>query len=213
MMAVTDLVTDPDSFMERKIKGRRLRWEFVLLLVVGGLGAPGAAYVSRSLLEEAGEGGDFLQFQLVGFVIEPVIGIFLVWLGYAVVGHLIASRAFNGRGPLKRLLKSSAWALVPVGVGNLARTVAIYFAFRDESLPDNPEGDTLVEQFQSVLEVGMDKPEVMAAAVVLIITVLYSGYLLSFAIEHSKNVGEDDARKAAAVPAGAFALYLLWGLL
>lgn len=211
-MALTQLVTDPDSFMERKMRGRRLRWEAVLLLVVGGLGAPGAALVAQSLLEEAGEGGELLRFQLIGFIIEPILGIFLVWLVYAVVGNVIASRVFRGRGPIKRLLKSSAWALVPIGVGNIARTVAIYFAFRGESLPDDPEGNTLVEQFQSILEVGLNKPEVFAATVILIITVLYSGYLLSFAIEHSKDVPAENAKKTAAVPAGVFALYLVWGL-
>lgn len=212
-MELTRLVTDPDSFMERKIRGQRLRWEVVLLLVVGGLGTPGAVYVAQSLLEEIENGEAFIRFQLIGFVLEPVVGIFLVWLGYAVAGHLVASRLYNGRGPIKRLLKGSAWALLPVGIGNLARTVAIVFAFRGESLPDNPEGTTLVEQFRSIVEVGLNKPEVAAATVVLVLAVLASGYLLSFAIEHSKNVSEDDARKTAAVPAGAFALYLVWGLL
>lgn len=211
-MALTRLVTDPDSFMDRKIRGRRLRWEIVLLLVVGALGTPGAVLVAQSLLEEVENGGEFLRFQLIGFAIEPVVGIFLVWLGYAVVGHLVASRVFNGRGPIRRLLKGSAWALLPVGIGNVARTVAIYFAFRGESMPDNPEGTTLVEQYQSVLEVGLNKPEVVAATVVLVLAVLASGYLLSFAIKHSKDISEDDARKAAAIPAGGFALYLLWGL-
>lgn len=211
-MALTQLVTEPDVFMERKIRGRQLRWEIVLLVVIGGLGAPGTAYVAQSLLEQVGQGGELLRFQLIGFVIEPVLGIFLVWLTYAVTTHIAASRAFNGRGPIRRLLKSSAWALVPVGVGNLVRTVAIYFAFRGESLPDDPEGNTLVEQFQSIIEIGLSKPEVAAATVVLIITVLYSGYLLSFAVKHSKDIQEDDARKAAAIPAGAFALYLAWGL-
>lgn len=212
-MALTQLITDPDSFMERKVRGHQLRWEFALLLVVGGLGIPGAAFVAQSLLDNVSQGGEFLRFQLIGFVLEPVVGIFLVWQGYAVVTHVISSHVYTGRGSLKRLLKSSAWALIPIGVGNLARTLAIYSAFRGESLPDNPEGTTLTEQFQSVIAVGMNKPEVTAATVVLIITVLYSGYLLSFAVKHSKNVPEDEARKAAAVPALGFALYLAWGLL
>jgi len=33
-MALTQLVTDPNSFMERKITGRGLRWEVLLLLVI-----------------------------------------------------------------------------------------------------------------------------------------------------------------------------------
>lgn len=211
-MALTQLVTDTDAFMERKMRGRRIRWEFVLLLVIGGLGAPGIVYVAQSILQEVGE-TEMLQFHLIGFAAEPIIGIFLVWLVYAVTAHVVAARAFGGRGPLRRLLKNSAWALVPIGVGNLARTIAIYFAFQGESLQDDPGTGTAVEQFKSLQEATLDKPEVVVGTLVLVGTVLVSGYLLSIAIEHSKDVSEADARKAAAVPVGAFVLYLVWGLL
>lgn len=212
-MALTELVTDPDSFMDRKIRGRSLRWETVLVLVIGGLGAVGPAYVSQFILGELPEEqGAFLEFQLLGFTLEPIIGIFVLWFAAAVVAHLVASRVYNGRGPIRRLLKSSAWALVPIGVGNLARSLGLFVAFQGVDVPDSPEGATLGEQFQSVLAVGIDQPAVLVAGLVLVVTVVLSGYLLSFSVKHAKGISEDDARKTAAVPMGAFALFLLWGL-
>lgn len=211
-MALTELVTDPDSFMAQAVSGRRLRWEIGLLLIIGGLGIPGALYAAQTIQDDIGEVGGFIRFQLIGFVIEPIIGIFVVWMTYAVATHVIAGRAFNGRGPIRRLLKGSAWALVPVGVGNLARTLGIYLAFRGVAIPADPAGTTPVEQFQSILQVGLSKPEVVIGTVVLVLTVLYSGHLLTYAVQHGKSISEADARKTAAVPVVAFALYLLWGL-
>lgn len=212
-MALRQLVTDPDSFMERRIQGRHLRWELVLLLVIGGLGTPGTALVAQSFLQQAGQGGEMLRFELIGFVIEPIIGVFLVWLGFAVGAHLVAAYAFNGRGPIKRLLKGTAWALVPLAVGNLARTAAVYLAFRDESFTDDPGTGTIVDRFQSVQESALAEPAITVGVLVLVVAVLYSGYLLSYAVRHAKRIPLDDARKAAAVPVGVFVLYLLAGLL
>lgn len=40
-----------------------------------------------------------------------------------------------------------------------------------------------------------------------------SGYLLSMAVQRSKNIEQDDARKVAGVLSGVFALYLVWSAL
>jgi hypothetical protein len=210
-MSILDLVTDPEPYMERKASGRSLRCEAIVLLVVGALGVPGVVYAGQEIASNmAADTGDIL---MVGLAIEPLIGIYLIWFGSVITAHIIANRFYNSREPILRLLKTSAWAFVPIGIGNLAQSGALYLIFQDPDLPSDPEVTTALEVARSLISSVMDEPVYLVGFGVLIITVLYSGYLFSFSIQKAKEIPHDDALKVAAVPTVVLVIYFVQELI
>lgn len=210
---VRELVTDPGAYMERKVRGRTIWLEVLVVLVSGLLGSAGLVFLVRLVLSLTEELTGYSNFQAIGFAIEPVLGIFAFWFGAAVVMHFVAGH-YNSRGPIRRLLKASAWAMVPIGLGNLVRSVAIVIAYRNVGQDDVTLEPGSFDAHVAVLQdLHMDGPIVLLGTLVLLATVVWSGYLLSFAVEAAKqNLSEADARKTAAVPTAILLLYLLWAL-
>lgn len=209
---VTTLVTDPAAYLRGKARERRLWREVVVVFVVGALGSLGHLYLVQLFIESVDTAG-YTAFMAIGYVLEPILGLFAFWIGASILGHYLAGY-FNGRGPIYRVLKLSAWAMVPIGIGNLVRSAAIYSAYRGID-PDTVAIDAtgFDAQFAAFQELHMSDPVVLVATLALVITVVWSGYILSIAIRSAKqNLSEDDARIAAGVPAGLFVLYLLYSL-
>lgn len=206
---VTKLVTDPHAFFGPKARRRGLWLEVVVVALSGALGSLGLVYVVQLFLSMA-DAAVYSTIQAVGFVATPVIGIFAYWLGAALLCHIIAGR-FRSRGPMGRLLKLSAWALLPIGLGNLARSAALYFAYADVS-PDGVAIGTgsFQEQMAAFTAQQAGDPALLLSSIVLVLTVAWSGYLLSVAVEAAKQgLSETEARKTAAVPTVIFVVVLL----
>jgi hypothetical protein len=84
---VRKLVSQPGGFMERKVGQPNIRWEVVTVLVIGALGAAGLAYVGDQITRASG--ADYVVFPVIGTALEPIIGAFVLWVGYSVALHLI----------------------------------------------------------------------------------------------------------------------------
>jgi len=210
---VRQLFTAPDDFMERKSSLRGLQWETLIILVIGGLGAVGHAYVAWDL--NTAIRMETLIFPIISYTIEPILGAFLIWVGYSLGIHLIANRVYNSRGPLSRTMKLVAWALLPIGVGNLLRSAVLYFAYADVDWEQALEDADLTSRGQGidvVLETGMEEPVYVLAPILLIVAVLATGYLLVPAVQTAKDLSRNDARRVAGVVIGVHVLYLLLGV-
>jgi len=210
---VTNLVTDTSEFFERKIRERGLTTETVIVVVVGVLGSLGTYYFAQRVLELTTDAG-YTMFEAVGTIIIPLLGAVILWLGTAVVSHLVSGH-YNGRGPLGRLVKLSAWTLIPIGIGNLGRTIAIYFSYNSLSSGDVDFGDA--NGFDSSATILRDAASndvlVVASTGFLILSAVVMWYLLSYAVVAAKNLDLEDAKTVAAVPTGLFVVYLVWDLL
>jgi len=195
--------------MEQKIGQPNIRRELVTLLAVGVLGALGSWYVGTQVLEAIE--GDTADLPVAGAVIEPVVGIFVLWAAYSVALHVLGN-VFGGRGPVRRLLKTVPWALIPIGIGNLVRTAATYLVYQGIDVP-TVISEARLSPVEAVYAAGTGEPLFVAATVLLILTVLWSGYLMVVAVEQAKEIPRQQAIKAAAIPVGVHVLYLVWELL
>lgn len=205
---VRKLVVQPDGYMDRKVGQPKIRREIITVLMIGILGSLGLFYVGEQIINEAA--AETATFNVIGVVLGPVIGALVLWIGYSVALHVIALQ-FNGRGPIRRVFKLSAWALIPIGIGNLIKSIALYLVYQDidvaEILADLPRGPT-----DTVLAAGMEEPIYIAAVIISILLILWTGYLLIFAVQNAKNVSRDVALKVVAVPVAIHVLYVVWNL-
>lgn len=213
MQMVRELVTDPQAFFKGKAQDRSVVLELFVVLVVGALGSIGSYYFAQRVFALA-DTGAYSNFQAMGLVLEPLFGVILFWIGGALTCHF-ASTFYNGRGPMRRLLKLSAWAMVPIAVGNVVRSVVIYLTYSGMTAEDVDFGfaGEFDEQATILREASSNDALLVVAMLVLILSVVAAWHLLSYAVANAKSLDLDDARKVAAIPSGLFVLYLLRALL
>lgn len=207
---VRQLITDPNVFMERQVAKTKIRVEIIIVLLAGGLGIPGMYYVGQLILDASSS--EAMQFAVAGRIIRPVMIVFLLWIGYAVALHFIAGH-FRGRGAPRRLFKGIAWALIPLGIANIVQSIALYFVFRDVTVADELVGYTQAEQIQALLDSGFYEPIFVVSTVVVLAAILWSAYLMTFVVQHAKNIPREDAIKAVAIPVGIQVLFILWAFI
>lgn len=197
---VRQLIGDPGAFMERKVGEAHIRVEILIVLLVGALSSPGILYVMLLALEQSETAQ--MRFAATGQVIRPLVYILVLWAVYSLACHFIASH-YRGRGAPRRLFKGIAWAFLPIGLGNLVKSAALYLVYRDESPEEITEmmsGFMTSEQVDSLFASGMSDPIMIAALVIFAGTVLWSGYLMTFAVAEAKNIDRDKAIRVVAIP-------------
>jgi len=196
--------------MDNKSGRRSLVWEFIVIMLIGAFGVVGPGYIAFEINEAVDM--STLNFQLLGYAIEPLIGILVIWFGYTVGIHLLSNRVFNSRGSWSNLLKLVAWALVPVAVANLLRSAVLYFAYRGveyQEIVEEQDIAGLTGGLDPLLAPGMEEPIYLLAPIVLILGTLASAYLLIPAVQTAKDLSRSDALKAVGVVVGVHLLYLV----
>jgi len=203
------IVRSPERFMERKIGQPNLRWELLVLLAVGAIGALGSAYVGLEVVGATND--DAVNLPVAGKVIEPVVGVFVLWVAYAVSLHFIGN-ALGGRGPARQLLKTVPWALIPVGIGNLLRTGATYLVYQGIDVAA-AMSESRLAPVEGAYGAGTGESLYVLATVLLILTALWSGYLMLLAVQQAKDLTREQAVRAVAVPVAVHVLVLVRELL
>lgn len=208
----------PDGIIRQRTPKRGLTLETIVVLFCGLVGGAGFGYVMIEALDAVDTDNSMFQVQLVGRVLRPVVLTVVAWFLYTVAAHFVASSS-GGRGPISRLMRGAAWAMIPIGVWNVLRSIVVAFLFFGVDIPTEPEGLSAAEKAASVytgtaaggedVYAGLTDPLYAIVMLVGIVFVVWSGHLLSVAVAESKDLDIDTARRTAAVPAGLFALYLL----
>ena len=203
------VLTLPDRMISRRATVPGFKLEAALIVVFGLLGAVGVGYVGTQALNAYDGAGASLRFEFIGAAIRPFVLLVLFWVGYTVAGHFL-SGFYGGRGPASRLLRSAAWSLLPVGIWFALRSLVVFVLFLGVSYPAEPEGLGAAEQYQSIMDLGLDTPIYAVFVLTGVLFAVWSGYLLSIGVEEIKDIPTDDARKVAAVPSGIVAVYFVW---
>lgn len=209
---VVELVRNPAAFMDRKVGEPTLRREILTLLVVGAVGSVGLAYVGRQMLS-AYEAAEIIRFPLIGLVLRPLAGVFLLWLGYSLGIHLLANRVYNARGPISRVLKPTAWALLPMGFANLVRSAVLYLVVQDVDIATVIEEGELFGLFDPitlVMDAITTQPLYLLAPLASILSILVSGYLLVYAVQSAKDLSRPEGPRLVAALVGIHLAYVLW---
>ena len=206
---VQQLVTDPDEFFNREVGKAHLRLEIVVVILVGALSVPGIIYLGLEILEASTTAE--MRFTVTGRVIRPVLIMLILWVVYTLLFHFLSS-LYRGRGAPSRVLKGLAWAFIPIGIGNLVKSAGLFLALRDENFDDLLDGFTTAEQTQAVFDAAMTEPVMIGAMVVMAATVLWSGYLMVYVVEHAKGVSHEEAQRVVAVPVLLHLLLIGWAI-
>lgn len=206
---VRELVTNPDAFFSRKVAQASLRLEILLVVLIGALNAVGLLYVVVKVLDVR-DGAD-MRFVVIGRLLRPIILILLVWVGYTLVFHFAASH-YRGRGPPSELLKGIAWALLPLGIGNLAQSAAFVLVLRDQNVSDLLVGFDSTAEIQALLESVMSDPIMLVATLFFAGTLLWSGYLMIYVVKHAKSITHENATRLVGGFVGIHLLAVLWAI-
>lgn len=210
------IATYMDETIERRLDRRGFGLEAVLVFVCGLLGSIGFAYVWMTATDELADVGDSLTYEFLASVLAPVALVFGLWIWYTVGAHFLAGH-FRGRGPISRLLRTTAWALVPIGIWYLVRSAVIVFLFYTVEFPENPSqeatGTGSGATHDYLLGLGLEDPIYVGTLLLGVLFTVWSGSLLATAVRRAKGIDSGDARMVAAVLSGAFALYLVWSAL
>lgn len=197
-----------ESLVQRRSEKRGLTLEAVVVLVCGLLGSIGFAYVSLEMLNQVENPLPYTNYTLIGKALSPVFLALAVWLLYGVTAHFLAGFA-GGRGPISRIFRTAAWAIVPIGAWLLLRSIVIVVLFFTVDIPAVPDGLTPQAQVSNVLELGLEDPIYFVTYLVGVLCVVWSWHVLAVGISAAKELSEEKARKIAAVPAIIVALYLV----
>lgn len=205
---VKTLLTDPDSFFEEMIGESGIVMEVVLVFLVGIAGSLGMLYAATEILNSLQGAVEFIRINLIGQGLRVLLFAFVIWLVYSIGVHAVA-KMYNGRGPITRVMKLSAWAFVPLLIGNLVHSLITYFAYRGTDFPEIAPSSNAGEAVSEMLALG-DSLLLALSELVLIVFVLWTAYLMVFAVKHAKGLSRDEAIYPVAVVAGLHVLYLLW---
>jgi hypothetical protein len=105
-----------------------------------------------------------------------VFGALLLWIAYAVAFNFLA-RFYRGRGEIYRMLKGVAWGLLPIGVGNLVKSIALIVALQSVDVTEylGFEADTSAEEgLNEYIAAGMGDPIGILGGVVFLLSIIAS---------------------------------------
>lgn len=152
------------------------------------------------------------DFELIRLMIEPLVGIVLIWLGLAVTLYAV-SWLYSTVGQFYELLKRSAWPTVPLLVANLLHSVAIGYAasqFSEEDITISEVPRPPVERAHHIWDKAAGEVYVTATVLVGAVFVLWGGYIAAYAVRDVRDLETGEALRVAAVPAVLYAIYVLY---
>ncbi|MCU4974056.1 YIP1 family protein [Halobacteria archaeon AArc-m2/3/4] len=208
------LLSLPETQIRNRFDSRGFRLEVVMVFVFGLVGSIGMLFFSWQVWSITDNMPAYTEFELTGEVVGPILFVFFVWILYTVTAHLLAN-LYGGRGPIVRLFRTSAWAMIPIALWLLLRSIVQIFLFYTMEFPSNRQelsnlGFDIEEQIASLLETGLEDLIYVATILLGIVFVVWSWNYLSIAVQESKDLSPDEAKKVAGVPAGILACYLLY---
>jgi hypothetical protein len=213
------LLTDPERFYDEYIGSRRVKSEFALVLVAGLIGLVGNYVMLQELIFEfeAFDSvviNDQVRFQLQQRVIEPLIGAFLLWIWFGV-GMYYVAWLYTTIGTTYVTMKRTAWALLPILIGNVIHTAAMAYASTtlDVTEEDITITTSLADEVSAfVWSQASGETVVLAATAVGIVFALWTGYIGAYAIKDVRDLTTSEAYKVAAVPTVGYVLYIAYSV-
>lgn len=213
-MGISDVLTDPDSFFERRVEDPSWFVPIVLVLLTALLAAIAASpeaelagEAASMVLENQGQEAN----QSVQNVISTgakVVGIgwafietFGGWLLYGLVFYVIARFGFEGTGSFGNTLALTGWGYVPAVINQAISVAAAYAVFGGASLP---EGSMAAQE--TLAELRSD-PILLAASVVGLALLAWSGVIWTYAMSHLHDLSRRDAAITVGIPV-AFVLIM-----
>ena len=191
------LILDFDSFVDNKINSPGVKYEVLLMFIIGAAGSLGLYWLSLEVL--AVSRLEEMNFVAIARTVRPTAIIFLLWALYTVFFYFVSGH-FGGYGHPRRLVKGIAWAFIPFMIANLARSAAVWWTYQDFPIDDELQGFAPAEQFQNLINVGLEDPAMMFGSAVVILCTLWSAWLMIYVLQHARGLSRQTAMRIVAVP-------------
>ena len=223
------LLTDPERFYEEKGSSDRIWSEIQVLLLVGLAGTAGSYFVAREIMSNLYTGtiavGSDAQYgvssdvglQVWGFAIRGLVGIFLLWIAFSAVLY-VTSWLYSEYGSFFGIAKNTAWAFVPLFIGNLLKSITYVIASWnawESGTVEVSEGD-LVQGAQDVVALLygqiLDEPVAMAGVVISLVFIAWCGHIAAYGVADVRDIPVSTARTVAAIPTVGYLVYVLYDL-
>lgn len=213
------LLFDPETFYEEYVKRPGISREAVLVGLIGAIGTLGAYYAYTQVTAGYASGlvatgptlSDDTNLQLYRRVVNPLAGAYALWLLFTVALYAV-SWLYSGVGSFFRLLKNTAWGLVPIAFANVLNAAAwagTAYLNRQEyqDVPERAPNGFPEEVAAFVWDQVASEPAVVATTVVGLVFVVWSGYICAHGVARMRDIEISEAYRVAAVPTLA---YVLW---
>lgn len=206
-MGISDVLTDPDSFFERRTEDPSWVVPIVLVLLTALLAAiaasPGAELAGEATsmaLENQGQEAN-QSVQNIASAVTKVVGVgwafvktFAGWLLYGLVFYVIARFGFEGTGSFGNTLALTGWGYVPAVLNQVISAAAAYTVFGGASLPETTQAA------QETLTELQSDPILLAASVIGLALLAWSGVIWTYAMSHLHDLSRRDAAITVGIP-------------
>lgn len=218
-MAISELLTDPDSFFEQEVEDPSMLVPTVLVLVAALLAAV-AASPRAQLIGEIGsmalesQGAQFNQsvqnMAAAGAKVFTVgiafVVVLLGWLVYSVVFYAISHLGFDGDGSFTHTIFLTGWGYLPAVINQAVAAVVAYTVFSGVTLPETHQA---ADQKMTALQ---SDPLLLAAGVVGLVLLVWSGVIWTYAMEHLHDISRRDAAITVGIPVAIVLLMRINGI-
>ncbi len=226
------LLFAPGVFYEEEAGQRGLRFEVLLILLIGAVGSALFYYVITQQLFSVVHMGP-TSTRPVGAVIlpeqsvqqlrlsaltGPLAGAFGLWIGYSLALYAV-SWLYTDVGSVFHVMKNTAWALLPFlffnvfRYGGMIATLVVMPTEELRTLMAEAAGATNPDNIApAVFSYAMDSTITIAATVIGFVFVLWAGYIAAHGISNVRALDIDKGYRAAAVPTVGFILFVVLGM-
>jgi hypothetical protein len=200
---ITELVRDPQPYFQERIKYPRLRYQTLIVVLVG----LAANVWNVSLFFTLGAAATYVESALLLLTAIGVIEFVAWWVVLTGVMQIIAN-VLGGDANYGRLLRLTGYGFLPMIVSGAIWSVTYFLSLQGLSPPDPPEVNSFEYTYQSYsqfLGQTAGDPVLLAGITVGSLFILGSGYLWLRGVSVAADL--EDERAGAA--AGAAVLILL----
>jgi hypothetical protein len=207
-MSPLSVLTNPDGYFEGASDDPSLLAPALVVTAVGLVSAVASLPVFRTVQSALPpDAAGFANVVLAVSVVGGFLAVFVFWVLYTVLFHVIATVGFDGGGSLSDLLAFVGWGYLP-GILNAAVSgVVTYLVYQNVTPPSNPQ------QVRAFVQSVRNQPEFLVASVVGIAVLLWQGFVWTFAVHHSHDLDLRAAAITVAVPVGLQLCWQLYNLL
>lgn len=213
------ILFDPERFYSEWAGSRGISREFVLVALVGIVGAIGTWHAVDTLLEPFGQFADQsisddVENAMYGHAAWPLISAFFLWFGFTMIVYVV-SWLYSTVGSIYMLLKYTAWAMVPMLFAFGIRTIAYLAALREVGEDDidtdlTQEGSLTDQQVQFLWEQAFADPIVLGGYLLTIPFAAWTAYIAAPGIAQIRDLDMGEAYRVVAVPVVLYAIYLVY---
>ena len=200
-----EVLTNPDGFFEKKMsEDINFKMPIVIILVMGIIGAISAITMMQKVMAELpSDAAQFASFGAIAGAIGAIIGVFVMWLIYTLVFHVI-SIVFKGEGEFKRVLEFVGYGFIPSIASGIIGLIAMRIALPTIQFSiDNPE---------LLQESLMSNPMMQMSTTISVIFTLWSANIWIFGLIYSRNMSTKNAIITVGVPVGLLLIPTLYSL-